>query len=137
MPSNDSYCFCFRQQRIGNMHRIWLYIFLVTVERNICVRSEVFTSIAHIIQLLDTEIELAKQLKIYLKNEHVRLVHIEKFLSVINNDLSQARGKEEQYFSNPINVYLFFKHLTTEWYHIKDMPSPGTFTQPIFISRLI
>ncbi|CAF1269041.1 unnamed protein product [Rotaria magnacalcarata] len=106
------------------MHRIWLYIFLVTVERNICVRSEVFTSIAHIIQLLDTEIELAKQLKIYLKNEHVRLVHIEKFLSVINNDLSQARGKEEQYFSNPINVYLFFKHLTTEWYHIKDMPSP-------------
>ncbi|CAF3338903.1 unnamed protein product [Rotaria socialis] len=89
-----------------------------------CVRSEVFTSIAHVIQLLDTESELAKQLKIYLKNEHARLVHIEKFLSVINNELSQARGKEEQYFSNPINVYLFFKHLTTEWYHIKEMTSP-------------
>jgi hypothetical protein len=60
------------------MHRIWLCIFLVTVEQNIFVQSEVFTSITHITQLLGTEIELAKQLKVYLEREHERLNRVQK-----------------------------------------------------------
>jgi hypothetical protein len=60
-----------------------------------------------------------------------------RFLNVINDELSQAQGKEEQYFGNPINVFVFMRHLTAEWYHIKEMPSPGTFIQSIFISEVI
>jgi hypothetical protein len=59
------------------MHHFWLWIFLVTVEQNIRVQSELFTSITHITQSFDTEIELAKQLKIYLEQEHERLDRVE------------------------------------------------------------
>jgi hypothetical protein len=75
---NDLYRFGFYKEFIGNMHRIWLYIFLVIVEQNIFVQSEVFTSITHITQLLDTEIELAKRLKVYLEREHERLDRVQK-----------------------------------------------------------
>jgi hypothetical protein len=78
MSYNDSYRFCFCKEFIANMHRIWLCIFLVTVEQNIFVQSEVFTSITHITQLLGTEIELAKQLKVYLEREHERLNRVQK-----------------------------------------------------------
>jgi hypothetical protein len=60
-----------------------------------------------------------------------------RFLNVINDELSQAQGKEEQYFSNPINVLIFIRHLTAEWYGIKEIPSLGTFIQSIFISQMI
>ncbi len=60
-----------------------------------------------------------------------------RFVDVINDEISQTQGKEEQYFSNPINAYLFIKHLTIEWYRIKTMIPPGIFIQSISISWLI
>ncbi len=57
-----------------------------------------------------------------------------RFVDVINDEISQTQGKEEQYFSNPINAYLFIKHLTIEWYRIKTMIPPGIFIQSISIS---
>lgn len=60
------------------MHRIWLCVFLVTVELGVRVQSEVFTSMTHLTQLFNTEVELAKQLETYLKAEYERLNHVEK-----------------------------------------------------------
>ncbi len=60
------------------MHRIWLCFFLVTVELCILVESEVFTSTTHLTQLFNTEVELAKQLETYLKEEYERLDHVKK-----------------------------------------------------------
>ncbi|CAF4135447.1 unnamed protein product, partial [Rotaria magnacalcarata] len=74
--------------------------------------------------MLGTEVELTKQLKTYLKEENKRIDHIKKFLNLIESQVSRAKGKEEKYFSNPINSYLFIKHLTIEWNHIKTMVSP-------------
>jgi hypothetical protein len=60
------------------MHRIWLCFFLVTVKLCIRVQSEVFTSTTHLTQLFNTEVELAKQLETYLKEEYERLDHVKK-----------------------------------------------------------
>jgi len=60
------------------MNRISFCFFLVIFELSIRVQSEVFTSTTHLIQLRSTEVELAKQLKIYLKKEYERLDHVKK-----------------------------------------------------------
>ncbi|CAM4974843.1 unnamed protein product [Rotaria socialis] len=73
--------------------------------------------------MLGTEVELTKQLKTYLEEETKRMDHIKKFLNLIESQVSRAKGNEENYFSNPINSYLFIKHLTIEWNHIKTMVS--------------
>ncbi|CAF3839777.1 unnamed protein product [Rotaria magnacalcarata] len=74
--------------------------------------------------MLGTEVELTKQLKNYLKEENKRIDHIKKFLDSIESEVSRAKVKEEKYFSNPINSFLFIKHLTIEWSHITTMVSP-------------
>ncbi|CAF3797737.1 unnamed protein product [Rotaria magnacalcarata] len=74
--------------------------------------------------MLDTEVELTKQLKTYLEEENKRMDHIKKFLNLIESQVSRAKGNEEKYSSNPINSFLLSKHLTIEWNHIKTMVSP-------------
>ena len=44
----------------------------------IVVQSELFTSTTHLTQLLNTEVELSKQLETYLTEEYQRLEHVEK-----------------------------------------------------------
>jgi hypothetical protein len=61
------------------------------------------------------------------------LVFFKRFLDIIEDELSQAQNKVVEYFSNPINAYLFIKHLTVEWYQIKNMPPSGTIIELIFI----
>jgi hypothetical protein len=61
------------------------------------------------------------------------ILFVKRFLDVIKDEISQAQGKEEHYFGNPINTYLFIKHLTVEWDLIKKMVSPGTFIKSILI----
>ena len=50
-----------------------------------------------------------------------------RFISVIKDEIRQAQGNEEYYFGNPINSYLFIKHLTSDWYNIEDILPAGCF----------
>jgi hypothetical protein len=36
-----------------------------------------------------------------------------------------VKGHEAFYFGNPVNSYLFIKHLTTDWSNIEKMLPPG------------
>ncbi|CAF0977447.1 unnamed protein product [Adineta ricciae] len=87
----------------------------------ILVRNESFTSTTHLTQLLKTEIALAKSLETHLKQEYERLDQIEKFVNVIKDEIRQAQSNEEYYFGNPVNSYLFIKHLTADWYNIEEL----------------
>ncbi|CAF0905886.1 unnamed protein product [Adineta ricciae] len=89
----------------------------------ILVHSESFTSTSHLTHLFNTEIELSKQLEKYLKDEYERLDQVEKFLNVIKDEIRQAQGNPERYFGNPVNSYLFIKHLTVEWYNVEEIVS--------------
>ncbi|CAF4311811.1 unnamed protein product [Rotaria socialis] len=84
--------------------------------------------------MLGTEVELTKRLKNYLKEENKRIDHIQKFLDTIESEVSRAKVKEEKYFSNPINSFLFIKHLTIEWNHITTLVSPSAFIELIFVT---
>lgn len=57
---------------------IWVPLIIIVVELSNHVQSDVFSSIAHLSQTLKTEIELAKQLDIYLNNEYKRLNRIKQ-----------------------------------------------------------
>ncbi|CAF1520910.1 unnamed protein product, partial [Adineta steineri] len=103
------------------------FVFLILL-KSILIHSESFTSTTHLTQLLKTEILLAKNLEIYLKEEYERLDQVEKFVNVIKDEIRQAQGNEEYYFGNPVNSYLFIKHLTAEWYNIEEL-LPANFSQ--------
>ena len=118
------------------------HIFYLLLIQSIVVHSELFTSTTHLIQLLNTEIELARQLESYLKEEYERLDRVEKyssfplksislyillqrFLNIIKDEIRQAQGNEDQYFGNPVNAFLFIKHLTPDWHAIQEIVSAG------------
>ena len=52
-------------------------IFFILI-KSILVYSELFTSTTHLTYLLNTEVELARQLESYLKTEYERLDRVEK-----------------------------------------------------------
>ena len=55
-------------------------IFATVLVQVIFVHSELFTSTTHLTQLLNTEIELSKQLEAYLKDEYARLDRTAKYV---------------------------------------------------------
>ncbi|CAF3704453.1 unnamed protein product [Rotaria socialis] len=101
----------------------YVQIFYFLLVKSLLVHSESFTSTTHLTYLFNTEVELAKQLESYLHEEYERLDRVEKFLNIIKDEIRQAQGKEENYFGNPINAYLFTKHLTVDWYGIEEIAS--------------
>jgi len=56
-----------------------VHIFYLVLIKSIVIHSELFTSTTHLTHLLNTEVELAKQLETYLKDEYERLDHVEKY----------------------------------------------------------
>ena len=50
---------------------------------------------------------------------------LQRYLNIIKDEIRQAQGNEDQYFGNPVNAYLFIKHLTPDWYTIEEIVSPG------------
>lgn len=48
-------------------------------------------------------------------------------MNVIKDEIRQAQGNEDNYFGNPVNAYLFTKHLTAEWYAIEEIVSTGKY----------
>jgi len=56
-----------------------VHIFYLVLIQSIVIHSELFTSTTHLTHLLNTEVELAKQLETYLKEEYERLDHVEKY----------------------------------------------------------
>jgi hypothetical protein len=59
------------------------YIFYLVLIKSILVSSELFTSTTHLTYLLNTEVELFRQLESYLKEEYARLDRIEKYLLLL------------------------------------------------------
>ena len=55
-----------------------IFIGCLTFIQVLPVRSELFTSTTHLTYLLNTEVELSKQLESYLKDEYERLDRVEK-----------------------------------------------------------
>ncbi|CAF0724352.1 unnamed protein product [Didymodactylos carnosus] len=103
----------------------FLFVFFLITNIYISnIRLELFTSITHLTHLLNTEVELGKRLEGYLKEEYERLHNVEKFLNVIKDEVRQAQQDSDHYFGNPVNAYLFIKHLTAEWYAVEDLIKP-------------
>ncbi|CAF4694094.1 unnamed protein product [Rotaria sp. Silwood1] len=102
-----------------------VHIFYLFLVKSILVHSESFTSTTHLTNLFNTEVELFNQLDSYLKDEYERLDRIEKYVNIIKEEIRQAQDKEEIYFGNPVNAYLFIKHLTVDWYGIEEIVYHG------------
>ena len=64
------------------------HIFYLVLIQSILVHSELFTSTTHLTLLLNTEIELARQLESYLKEEYERLDRVQKYLRFLLKSIS-------------------------------------------------
>jgi hypothetical protein len=62
-----------------------IHIFYLILIKSILIHSELFTSTTHLTYLLNTEIELARQLETYLKEEYERLDRVEKYINLFLN----------------------------------------------------
>ncbi len=62
-----------------------VHIFYLVLIKSIVIHSELFTSTTHLTHLLNTEVELSKQLESYLKDEYERLDRVEKYLYLFLN----------------------------------------------------
>jgi hypothetical protein len=62
----------------------WILITLIIVNL-ITVKCELFSSTIHLIQLFNTEVELANQLEIYLNDEYKRLNQVKEYVNHINS----------------------------------------------------
>lgn len=60
------------------------------------------------------------------------MIFANRFLDLIKDEIRQAQGNEEFYFGNPVNAYLFIKHLTVDWYAIEELLPKGTTKLSIF-----
>lgn len=59
-----------------------VHLFCLILIKSILIRSESFTSTTHLTHLLNTEVELARQLETYLKDEYERLDRVEKYTEI-------------------------------------------------------
>lgn len=96
-----------------------LFVLLACLVR---VRSEVFTALIEMENLVYREKEMVASLKDYVRQEQARLEAIKRFTDKVD-ELHAAipEGKVENYLGHPSNAYLLIKRFVKEWPAIEEM----------------
>ena len=99
-----------------------LYL-LVALLAAICTLSygEVFTSMADMEQMVETEKQMLEVLKDYIEAEDKKLVAVKSFLSDVNGVLGSVNATEDvgKYLGNPVNSYLMLKRFNVDWKNLE------------------
>ncbi|XP_066146817.1 prolyl 4-hydroxylase subunit alpha-1 isoform X1 [Euwallacea fornicatus] len=86
-------------------------------------RSEVFTAMVDLEDLLDTEHVLINTLENYVKAEEQKLELLKRYITLYQRQQNQARDDPQEYLANPINAYTLVKRLTADWTHVEALVS--------------
>lgn len=104
------------------MHLCHLIVpFLVLISPK--VSCEVYTALADLEELLDTENLLIDTLQSYIKAEEQKLHLLRKYVDIYQNQHNKAIKDVNSYISNPINAYTLVKRLTTDWNDVEELMS--------------
>ncbi|EEZ97484.1 Prolyl 4-hydroxylase subunit alpha-2-like Protein [Tribolium castaneum] len=89
---------------------------------SICaVRSEVFTALADLEDLLETEALLINTLENYIKAEEEKLGYLKRYAAIYKNQHDKASENVQVYVANPINAYTLVKRLTADWREVENL----------------
>lgn len=119
--------------------RVWLYVsllFLFSVFRN--GKTELYTALADLEELLQTESVLINNLEQYLKVQEEKLDLLRRcksypgnirelilfsfrYVNLYKQQHDKASEDIQMYVANPINAYLLVKRLTTDWKQVEEL----------------
>jgi len=95
-----------------------MFILVNQVQYEFC---EVFTSMANMENLAETEQLLYTSFKAYLKAEEQRMKVLRNFMTRIEEAQSIVNETNiAKYLGNPINTYLMLRRLSVEWRQVEQ-----------------
>ncbi|XP_015589995.1 prolyl 4-hydroxylase subunit alpha-2 isoform X2 [Cephus cinctus] len=83
--------------------------------------AELYTALADMEELLETESVLIDTLHGYIHAQEKRLATLRRNVEDYATEHKEASRNIQQYLSNPINAYLLVKRLTTDWKRIEEL----------------
>uniref|UniRef100_A0A6I8QR21 Prolyl 4-hydroxylase subunit alpha-1 n=1 Tax=Xenopus tropicalis TaxID=8364 RepID=A0A6I8QR21_XENTR len=86
-----------------------------------CAHADFFTSIGHMIDLLNTEKDLVTSLKDYIKAEEQKLAQIKKWADKLDHLTDTATKDPEGFLGHPVNAFKLMKRLNTEWVKLENL----------------
>lgn len=99
-------------------------VFLLFLSSMLAVATaEVFTALADLEELLDTENLLIETLEEYIRSEEQKLDLLKKYVEIYRKQHSKAAEDVQTYVANPINAYTLVKRLTADWKEVETLVS--------------
>ncbi|XP_055612351.1 uncharacterized protein LOC129758762 [Uranotaenia lowii] len=86
-------------------------------------RSELFTALADMEELLETEAVLIANLDNYIRVQEDKLDQLRRKSAEYQREHSEAAKDVSAYLSNPVNAFLLTKRLTTDWRDLESTMS--------------
>ncbi|XP_065087046.1 prolyl 4-hydroxylase subunit alpha-1-like [Ochlerotatus camptorhynchus] len=87
------------------------------------VSTELFTALADMEELLETESVLIANLDNYIRVQENKLNQLRRKSAEYQREHSEAAKDAGVYLSNPVNAFLLTKRLTTDWREIENLMS--------------
>ncbi|CAL1301538.1 unnamed protein product [Larinioides sclopetarius] len=87
------------------------------------VRGELYSALAGMETLLDTQKVLVETLSGYIETTERKLGKIKKLQNSLVHVQNASRGNFQEFVSNPINAFVLIKKLTVDWDDAKDIIS--------------
>ncbi|XP_055848271.1 prolyl 4-hydroxylase subunit alpha-1-like [Episyrphus balteatus] len=84
-------------------------------------RTEVFTALAEMEELLETESVLLSNLVGYIGVQQHKLNYLKNKVEEYRREHTEASADISTYVSNPINAYLLTKRLTSDWKQVENL----------------
>ncbi|KAH8247641.1 hypothetical protein KR038_007567 [Drosophila bunnanda] len=98
-----------------------LLLLLILLFVGIPVDAEVYTALAEMEELLETESVLITNLEGYIRAQENKLNFLKNKMDEYQREHADASGDITTYVSNPINAYLLTKRLTTDWRQVENL----------------
>ncbi|KRT80516.1 hypothetical protein AMK59_8778 [Oryctes borbonicus] len=98
-----------------------LGILLITLLCSNYAFSEVFTALADLEELLQTENFLISAMNSYITSQERKLWQLRKYFQEYTEQYQKASEDIQSYVANPVNAYLLVKKLTTDWKQVTEL----------------
>ncbi|XP_049537788.1 prolyl 4-hydroxylase subunit alpha-1 isoform X2 [Anopheles darlingi] len=85
------------------------------------VGGELFTALADMEELLETEAVLIANLDNYVQAQEEKLLQLRRKVQEYRREHTEAARDVSAYLSNPVNAFLLTKRLTTDWRYVENL----------------
>ncbi|XP_058127570.1 prolyl 4-hydroxylase subunit alpha-1-like isoform X2 [Anopheles coustani] len=89
--------------------------------QSVHVDGELFTALADMEELLETEAVLITNLDNYVHAQEEKLLQLRQKVNEYRREHSEAARDVSAYLSNPVNAFLLTKRLTTDWRYVEKL----------------